>query len=139
MVLDTHHDDGSTVSPRPRIFTKTVGEKTLKDLGEVTKGFPTTRRMLLTSLLMPLYFLPSRVGEKTLKDLGEVTKGFPTTRRMLLTSLLMPLYFLPSRWAYIFPQDWLNNKLKIKNILEGKKNYSILGLLSKVGNFMYFG
>ncbi|KAI3670000.1 hypothetical protein L6452_41554 [Arctium lappa] len=57
---DTHHDDGGTVSPRPRIFTKTVDEKALKDLGEVTKGFPTTRRMLLTSLLMPLYFLPSR-------------------------------------------------------------------------------
>lgn len=56
---DTHHDDG-TVSPRPRIFTKTIGEKALKDLGDVTRGFPTTRRMLLTSLLMPLYYLPSR-------------------------------------------------------------------------------
>ncbi|KVH92680.1 PDZ domain-containing protein [Cynara cardunculus var. scolymus] len=56
---DTHHDDGS-ISPRPRLFTKTVGEKAFKELGEVTRGFPTTRRMLLTSLLMPLYFPPSR-------------------------------------------------------------------------------
>ncbi|KAJ9561987.1 hypothetical protein OSB04_007147 [Centaurea solstitialis] len=57
---DTNHHDGS-VSPPPRIFTtKTVGEKAFKDLGEVTRGFPMTRRMLLTSLLMPLYFPPSR-------------------------------------------------------------------------------
>nr|GFB46744.1 trypsin family protein [Tanacetum cinerariifolium] len=31
-----------------------VADKTFKDLGEVTRGFPTTRRMLLTSLLMPI-------------------------------------------------------------------------------------
>ncbi|GJX75159.1 protease Do-like protein 8, chloroplastic [Tanacetum coccineum] len=42
---DSHHH---------RISTNTVADKTFKDLGEVTRGFPTTRRMLLTSLLMPI-------------------------------------------------------------------------------------
>lgn len=56
---DRHHDDDS-ISPRHRIVTKTVGEKTFKDLREVTRDFLTTRRMLLTSLLIPLYFPPSR-------------------------------------------------------------------------------
>ncbi|KAL8231515.1 hypothetical protein R6Q57_001293 [Mikania cordata] len=54
----TQHDDAS-VSSRPRIFTKTVDKKN-EDLGEVTKGFPTTRRMLLAGLLMPLYYSSSR-------------------------------------------------------------------------------
>ncbi|PWA77802.1 trypsin family protein [Artemisia annua] len=44
----------STDDPHHRISTKTVSDKTFKDLGEVTRGFPTTRRMLLTSLLMPI-------------------------------------------------------------------------------------
>ncbi|KAC9482321.1 hypothetical protein E3N88_45764 [Mikania micrantha] len=55
----TQHDEAS-VSSRPRIFTKTVDDKKIEDLGEVTKGFPTTRRMLLAGLLMPLYYSSSR-------------------------------------------------------------------------------
>ncbi|KAI3726094.1 hypothetical protein L1987_65891 [Smallanthus sonchifolius] len=78
----THHDDAS-VSPRHRIFTKTVGEKTFKDLGEVTRGFATTRRILLASLLMPLFYPPSRYSTAN-------AAGDPSVTIEQVTPVLVP-------------------------------------------------
>ncbi|KAI3784824.1 hypothetical protein L1987_43930 [Smallanthus sonchifolius] len=105
----THHDDAS-VSPRHRIFTKTVGEKTFKDLGEVTRGFPTTRRILLASLLMPLCYPPSRYS--TANALGDPSVTIEQVTPVVVPS--GPLFPPEERIVSLFA----NNTYSVVNIFD---------------------
>ncbi|CAI9283202.1 unnamed protein product [Lactuca saligna] len=106
---DTHHDDDS-VSPRHRIFTKTIGERTLNDLGEVTKVFFTTRRTLLTSLLMPLYFPPSRYSSAN--ALGDPSVTLEQVTPVVIPS--GPLFPPEERIVKLFE----NNTYSVVNIFD---------------------
>ncbi|XP_021983325.1 uncharacterized protein LOC110879214 isoform X3 [Helianthus annuus] len=105
----THHEDTS-VSHRHRVFINTVGEKTFKDLGEVTKGFPTTRRTLLASLLMSLCYPPSRYSSAN--ALGDPSVTIEQVTPVVIPS--GPLFPPEERIVNLFE----NNTYSVVNIFD---------------------
>nr|XP_043615303.1 protease Do-like 8, chloroplastic isoform X1 [Erigeron canadensis] len=107
-VCSSSGDHEDAVSPR--ILTKKVGEKTLQNLGEVTRGFPITRRILLTSLLMPLYYAPSRYSSAN--ALGDPSVTIEQVTPVVIPS--GPLFPPEERIVKLFE----NNTYSVVNIFD---------------------
>ncbi|XP_071731074.1 protease Do-like 8, chloroplastic [Rutidosis leptorrhynchoides] len=105
----THHHQDSA-SPPLRIITKTVGEKTMKDLGDVTRGFPLTRRTLLTTLLVPLYCPPSRYS--SVNAMGDPSVTIEQVTPIIIPS--GPLFPPEERIVKLFE----NNTYSVVNIFD---------------------
>ncbi|KAK1432860.1 hypothetical protein QVD17_09762 [Tagetes erecta] len=94
-------------SVSPRTITNTVGDATFKDLGEDTRGFHTTRRMLLASLLTPFFYPPSRANA-----LGDPSVTIEQVTPVVLPS--GPLFPPEERVVNLFE----NNTYSVVNIFD---------------------